>query len=181
MLFAAAFVAGAALIFWLVTAAGNLLGLPHLMWRWRASLAAFVLFLLAAVDLVAIAKATYCPIGWRRQTPRALMRRHSMPVVALVWGFDTGLLVTTFRVAAISWGALLLSALGFSPWWAGVGYGLGFTLPFFLLLFRPRLGRASRDAAPADPGLEAMLGMRPALQSASAALLSASGVVLLLS
>jgi hypothetical protein len=176
--FAVAFVAGAIAIFAIVDAAGVALGIPNLPFRWRVGLAGAGLLPLAAVDLRAMAKSTYCPIGCRRQTSRILLRRHPLAVVASVWGFDTGLLVTTFRVAAISWGALLLTALGLSPWWAGVGYGFGFTMPFLIFLFRPRLGRSSRQAAPADPGLEAMLRLRAAMQGLSAALLIASGMIL---
>jgi hypothetical protein len=74
--------------------------------------------------------------------------RHRVRIAALIWGFDTGLLVTTFRVAAVSWGALLLTALGLARPWTGISYGLGFAIPFLFLVFRPRLGRASRSAAP---------------------------------
>ena len=98
-----------------------------------------------------------------------------MPVVASVWGFDTGLLVTTFRVAAVSWAALFLAGLGLVPTWTGVSYGLGFTLPFLLLISRPRLGRP----APADPGLESILRKRPAIQALSALLLVASAAILI--
>jgi hypothetical protein len=178
--FAIAFVAGAALMFGLVAFAGELLGLATLPLHVRATIAAAVLIVLAAIDLVAISKSTYCPIGWRRQTPRVLLRRYDLRVAALLWGFDTGLLVTTFRVAAVSWGALLLTALGLARAWTGISYGLGFAIPFLFLVFRPRLGRASRSAAPEEPGLAAMLGRRPLLQWTSAALLSASGVLILL-
>lgn len=123
-------------------------------------------------------KATYCPIGWRRQTPRILTRRYHMFVVATLWGFDTGLVVTTIRVAAVSWGALYLAALGLSPRWTGFAYGVGFALPFLILLVRPQLGRAARAATPADPGLETMLRMRSLIQGFSAVLLIASGGVL---
>lgn len=101
-----------------------------------------------------------------------------MFVVATLWGFDTGLVVTTIRVAAVSWGALYLAALGLSPRWTGFAYGVGFALPFLILLVRPQLGRAARAATPADPGLETMLRMRSLIQGFSAVLLIASGGVL---
>lgn len=176
MAFAAAFVAGGVSIFWLITAAAALLGIPELPWRLRAAIAAAGLLFLAVMDCVAIARSSYCPVSWRRQTPRSLLRRYDTRVVALVWGFDTGLLVTTFRVAAVSWGALVLTALGLSHGWTGIGYGLGFAIPFLFLLFRPQLGRASRGAG--EPGLEAMLRKRPVLQALSATLLCASGLII---
>ena len=175
--FAAAFIAGSALIFWLLTAAGMLLELPELPWRTRAAIAAGGLLFLALVDLVAIGRSTYCPLSWRRQTPRTLMRRrYDLRVVALVWGFDTGLVVTTFRVAAVSWGALFLSVLGLSHGWTGISYGLGFAIPFLFLILRPRLGRASRSAE--EPGLEAMLRKRPMLQAVSATLLCVASAII---
>jgi hypothetical protein len=160
-------------------AAAAALGIAHLPVPWRLALAGAGLLSLAAADLRSISRSTYCPIGRRRQTPRALLRRYHMLAVATLWGLDTGLVVTTFRVAAVSWGALYLAALGLSPRWTGLAYGAGFAAPLLLLLFRPRLGLAARAAAPADPGLEAMLGMRSVAQGCSAALLVASGGVLL--
>jgi len=178
-MFVTAFLMGAIAMFSIVSEAGVALGSTRVPFRVRVSIAALALVLLAAVDLRAIAKSTFCPIGWRRQTPRTLMRRHRLTVVAAAWGFDTGLVVTTFRVAAVSWGALLLAALDLSPRWVGLGYGLGFTAPLLILLLRPRLGRASRELTPTDPGLEAILRLRPLIQGVSAALLISSCVILL--
>ena len=158
--------------------AGDALGLARLPLEQRIVIVALGMFPLFAADLRAIARSSYCPISWRRQTPRTLLREHRFEVAASIWGFDTGLVVTTFRVAAISWGALLFAAIGFAPRWSGVAYGLGFTLPFLLLLFRPQLGRAAQGADHADPGLESLLGKRALMQRLSAVLLIGSGVVL---
>lgn len=177
--FAATFLAGAGIAFALAHTVGAALGSSHVAFRWRVGLAAAGLFVLAALDLSAIARASYCPLGWRRQTPRILVRSCRLSVVAAVWGFDTGLVVTTIRVAAVSWGALFLAALGLSPVWAGACYGLAFALPFLVLLSRPSLGRAARGSAPADPGLEAMLRKRPLIQGLSAGVLISGGVILL--
>jgi hypothetical protein len=181
MAFAAAFIAGAFAIFAAADAAGAALGSARMPLEWRIGVAGALLLSLAAVDLFAMAKSTYCPIGWRRQTPRMLMRRLPAPVAASLWGFDTGLVVTTFRVAAVSWAALLLAALGLSPRWAGAGYGLAFTLPFLALVSRPRLGRSASGAAPVDPGFESMLRKRGAIQALSASVLAASGAILIAS
>lgn len=177
--FIVAFLAGACAVFALVHAAATALGVGGLSFDARVAVAGAGLLPLAVADLRARRKGTYCPITVRRQTPRALMRGHRMDVVASLWGLDTGLVVTTFRVAAIGWGALLLTALRLSPPWIGLVYGLGFSLPFLFMLFRPQVGRASRAAAPADPGLEALLRLRGLAQDLSAALLVASGGLLL--
>jgi hypothetical protein len=66
---------------------------------------------------------------WRRQTPRELFIRFGPSAGALLWGLDTGLVVTTFRVTSLSWAALALTALGLTPWWTGLLYAAGFTLP----------------------------------------------------
>jgi hypothetical protein len=177
--FVGSFIAGAVITFGVASAGAAAVESTSVPVHWRLVIAGSGLLLLVAVDLYASAKATHCPIGWSRQTPRKLLRGHPIGIVAAVWGFDTGLVVTTIRIAAVSWGALLLTALGFAPWWAGLGYGLGFTMPFLFLLFRSELGRRSRQAGPADPGLERMLGTRASIQVVSAALLFASAAILI--
>ena len=66
---------------------------------------------------------------WRRQTPKQLFHRFGPSAGALLWGLDTGLVVTTFRVTSLSWAALALAALGLVPWWSGLLYAIGFTVP----------------------------------------------------
>lgn len=179
-LYASAFVAGATAAFAAVHALGSALGAHDLPLSLRAGVSAAGLVSLAAVDVVALRSSRYCPIGPRRQTPRTLQRRHSPPVVAAAWGLDTGLAVTTFRVAAVTWGALLLAGLGLTVRWAGLAYGLGHAVPSLYLLFRHRVGRCARDPGPADPGLAEMVSRRTGAQAASAALLvGASGLLIL--
>lgn len=177
--FGLAFVAGAVAVYGLAAALGSALGIAELSLRWRFGIGAAGLLGLAAVDVAAIRASRYCGLGWRRQTPKVLMRRFRPTLVACVWGFDTGLAVTTFRVAAGTWGALLLAGLGFTSWRAGLGYGLGFAVPFLGLLLRHRVGRWSRDPEPGDPGLEPLLARRALLQTVSAVLLLAGGGLLL--
>ena len=68
--FAAAFLGGALTIFAIVSVVGAALGLTQLPFEWRVGLAGAGLLPLAAADLRAIAKSTYCPISWRRQTQK---------------------------------------------------------------------------------------------------------------
>jgi hypothetical protein len=179
MVFGGAFLAGSCVIFGVVGLLGVALRIDDLPIGWRVGLGGGSLLALAAVDVFARGRAIYCPLGWRRQTSRILMRRYPVPLVLSVWGFDTGLVITTFRVAAVSWGAISLTILGFAAWWVGIGYGLGFALPFSILLWRHRVGRAAASPIPTDPGLEPMLEKRAAIQAVSAAVLVASGGILL--
>jgi len=173
-----AFVLGAIVLFALVYGLGRLLGVNDLPDDWRIGLGAAGLLTLAAIDVQATRKSTYCRLSWRRQTPKSLMHRHSPTVVAAVWGFDIGLAITTVRVAAATWGAILLTGLGLSVWFTGLGYGLGFALPFVALLWTHRVGRTARSPLPVDPGLESMLAKRRRLQAVSAALLTVGSTIL---
>lgn len=87
---------------------------------------------------------------WARQTPRHLFFRYGPAVGALLWGLDTGAVVTTFRVSSLSWAALSLAVLGLAPWWSGIAYGLGFILPlwFVTLVARPANGGSQISPEP---------------------------------
>lgn len=176
---ATAFIAGATLFFALVHVLSRWSGLAEVSAGTRAGAGAVGLLLLAALDVRARSRRTYCPVGPRRQTPKSLIHRRSPTFVAAAWGLDIGLAFTTIRVTALTWGAALLAALGLSGLFAGLWYGLAFAIPFVLLLWTHRVGRASRSPVPIDPGLESMLARRGALQAGSAALLAASALVLI--
>jgi hypothetical protein len=174
-----AFVASATAVFALAYLLGRALGVANLPVDWRIGFGAVGLLALAAIDLRAIRSSTYCRLGWLRQTPKSLIRRRSVMTVAAVWGLDTGLALTTVRVAAVTWGAFLLAGLGLSAWFTGIGYGLGFALPFLVLLWTHRSGRLASAPGPVDPGLETMLAKRKAMQAFSAVLLTAAGAILI--
>jgi hypothetical protein len=84
---------------------------------------------------------------WRRQTPRRLFIMFGPAKGALLWGLDTGLMVTTFRVTSLTWATLALAVLGLLPWWAGVAYAAGFVIPIAVLVLlvpaRHNPGRAA--------------------------------------
>ena len=176
--FSIAFVAGALSTFAVVRALGELAGVANWAVETRLTVGITGLFALAVVDVYSVRKARYCLLGVRRQTPRHLLRFFRITVVASLWGLDTGLAITTFRVAAVTWAALLLSVLGLAPWWSGLAYGCAFTLPFLLLLWRRQLGDAARQIV-ADPGLEGFLQKRSVVQLASATLLVSAAALLL--
>ncbi|MFI6458345.1 hypothetical protein ACIBF6_43210 [Streptosporangium amethystogenes] len=71
---------------------------------------------------------------WQRQTPQQHFYRFGPTRGALLWGLDTGLVLTTFRVTSLTWAALGVTLFGLVPWWAGLAYALGFTLPSFAMV-----------------------------------------------
>jgi hypothetical protein len=181
-IFAVAFISGAAVIFGMASLVGAAFQAAGLSLAWRVGFAAAGLIALAWVDLLALRKKGYCPLGMRRQTPKSLIYRYPAMMVVAVWGFDTGLAVTTFRVAAITWGALVLAGLGLSAWWIGLGYGFGFVLPLLIsILTQPSdRSREQSSVAPIAPRLGGLLRKRSILQSGSAVILLLAGTVLLI-
>ncbi len=178
-LFVAGFLGGAVIMFIVLHLLGLAAQLQVLPLTSRRAIAAAGLVALALMDVWARSRGAYCPLGLRRQTPRSLRRRHSLRALASVWGFDTGLAMTTFRVTAATWGAMLLTMLGLSGWQTGVAYGMAFAIPVAILMWTHRAGRMAVTQEPGDPGLGELLGMRPAWQARSAMLLAAGAVVLI--
>lgn len=170
--FAVPFLISAFAVFALAFLVGDLLRLSDLSVELRRVIAAGGLLFLALLDLVAITCSRYCLISWNRQTPRTVMQQRSIVVTNAIWGFDTGLAFTTFRVAAITWGAFILALLGLAGWQLGLGYGVGFVLPLVISLWMDKrvLER---------PFLQRLIGMRWVAQSASSLLLIASGLILI--
>lgn len=84
----------------------------------------------AAIDLRA-ARRRGLAHGLRRQTPKSVGHDPRRPwwVTPTVWGADTGLIWTTFRVSSTSWALLAAAVLGLAPPWAGVVYGVAFAVP----------------------------------------------------
>lgn len=70
-------------------------------------------------------------LGIKRQTAEGLPHRNRGPgwVVPLLWGLDTGLILTTFRVSFASYVMLVLAFLGLLPIWGGAVYGAAFAVP----------------------------------------------------
>ena len=178
-LFAVMFVVAAVAVFALTSAAGAALHIAELPLSWRRSIAGVALLALAAADLLAVRRRTYCPLSWRRQTPRALMRRFPPRIVASLWGLDTGLAITTFRVSAATWAALVLTFLGFGTWWIGVCYGVAFVVPLMAVIWLGPVGNAAVAPDPLDPGLDRLLRSRPFAQVSSALLLCICALIVL--
>lgn len=174
--FPLAFIGGSVVTFATVGIVSGFSGLHAWPLETRQALVGVGFLGLAVIDGVGLRRGSYCPLGGRRQTPKTLLRRFPLGVVSTVWGFDLGLGVTTFRVTALMWAGLLLVALGFCPWWVGLGYGLGFAIPFSTLLSSHATGRLARSRTPVDPGLERMLRHRSTVQAVSIGLLGSCGL-----
>jgi hypothetical protein len=101
-------------------------------WAAAGALAIFI-----AVDAGALGLHT--PM-WRRQTPRGLFLQYGAAKGAFLWGLDSGLVVTTFRVTSLSWAALTVTLLGLVPWWSGLAYALGFAVPTAMLVLAGSAG-----------------------------------------
>jgi hypothetical protein len=116
------------------------------------------------VDVRAI-NSRWVSLGLRRQTPKTLlyMGEHAW-ITPFIWGFDTGLIWTTYRVSFSSWVLLLMAMTGFAPPWSGAVYGLVFAGPLVgTMLLAGRLGswaRSLRSMVPAQTvGVITMAGV----------------------
>lgn len=130
--FASAFIAGAIVTFGVASLLGAA-ALASLPLAVRERIGVGALIALAVFDLIAIRRKSHCALGLSRQTPKTFAYRFNAVVTAAAWGFDAGLALTTFRVAAITWGALTLALLGLADWGTGVAYGVAFAAPLLVL------------------------------------------------
>jgi hypothetical protein len=96
----------------------------------------------SVVGIVVDARAVrnrWLSVGLSRQTPKVLLRLGEYAwITPFIWGFDTGLVWTTFRVSFCSWILLLLALGGVAPAWAGMVYGLTFAIPLLGSTLLPR-------------------------------------------
>ncbi|MFI6496709.1 hypothetical protein [Nonomuraea typhae] len=94
------------------------------------------------VDLSAILRGSMS-VGFRRQTAKSLAHTSdTWWVTPLLWGADTGIIGTTYRVSFTSWLLLLSAILGAAPAWSGAVYGLCFAVP---LIVSAALGKRAVD------------------------------------
>lgn len=172
LLFAAAFTASATAVFAVASGIGSparALVPPST----RVLLTLLVLLVAILLDAYSLRRKRLCPLTARRQTPKTVYNDYGSGPAALAWGFDTGLVVTTYRVSSISWALLLLSVLGVAPWWTGLGYALGFVTP--LLIGCTLGGQLARDGTVLAV---ALLNRRAIAQVACLAVLAMSVVAI---
>jgi hypothetical protein len=140
----AGFAASATATFGLVWVSGTLIR-THLHIAW--SLVYVLLF--AACAVADLAHPRIRCSAMRRQTPKRLIGSVPASIGGLVWGLDTGTVISTYRTSAASWAALTLAFAGWAPWWGGIAYAAGFGLPLavLVLIHTPSASRQSRQLA----------------------------------
>lgn len=174
------FTCSALVVFGAATLVGAALGLDRLPLAARLTVAALLGAGMVAVDLTSLRAPHFCRLTLRRQTPKALSSRYGPRLGALLWGVDTGVAVTTIRMSAAAWVVLTLGVLGLAPWWVGLAYAVGFSVPLavatLLLPWRPVVS----GTAVGEPlwVQRALTHARPAIQVAClAVLLAVTGVL----
>lgn len=111
VILAAAHVAAAAASVFLLSQLGGVVNV-HLSKPSLLLIVASVAIIGAGMDAQAIRKRAFS-VGLHRQTAKALAHLSTeWWVIPLLWGADTGLIWTTFRVSFCSWLLLLLTVLG---------------------------------------------------------------------
>ena len=99
------------------------------------TVAAACLAALAALELTSVRRG---PL--RRQTSPQWPRVFGPRVGAMLWGLDTGSMVSTVRTTFGAHAVLVACVAGVAGGWAGVAYAGGFCLPLAVLLYRPLAG-----------------------------------------
>ncbi|MFD5887180.1 hypothetical protein ACFWHQ_14540 [Streptomyces sp. NPDC060334] len=87
-----------------------------------------------ALDARAIKRGTFT-VGLRRQTAKTLSDGSGNTpgwITPLLWGLDTGLVWTTFRMSCASWILLGGALLTVVPQWVGLVYGVFFGIPLII-------------------------------------------------
>ncbi|NJC83275.1 hypothetical protein [Planosporangium mesophilum] len=163
-------------VFALATGVGRAVGAPLIPETGRAVAVALIGVVLCAYDIAALRGGKLCRLSWRRQTPKNWIYRYGSRRGPFLWGLDTGLAVTTFRVSAATWALLALCAGQFAPWWVGLAFGGGFAAAQVGAIVVPRWRPARPDGTAQEPTwiVRALMRGRPVGQLASLAVLVAA-------
>jgi hypothetical protein len=157
---AAGFTLSAVTVFGAAGLVGDAFGVSHVPTPVRTWAAIALCVALCAADVAALRSRGLCKVTMRRQTPKNLVYRYGDRVGPLIWGLDTGLAVTTFRVSAATWAILGLTLLNLAPWWLGVAYAAGFCGPLAIAVVVPRWRMERPGEPPREPQWISELLMR---------------------
>src|SRR5947209_5501050 len=113
----AGFLLSSVTLFAILYAVAQVSGVEHVASSVRAALAIGQCTLWCVVDLWVTHRRRACSVGPRRQTGKNFVYRYGARLGAFMWGLDTGLAVTTFRMVSLTWAVVGLSLLGLTPWW----------------------------------------------------------------
>lgn len=177
LLLAIGFHLSATAVFSLAYLVGQVATADRLSPSFRVSVLAVVWLVLAAADFVVWRRRRTCSIGIARQTPKNLLVRFGIRRGPFLWGLDTGLAVTTFRMVALTWAAFAGLLLGLSPWWAGVVFGSAFSWSLVgTILGPPRSDITSGPASEPQWVLRVLVKCRHRVQLGSTVALLASAL-----
>lgn len=147
----AGFVFSAFLTVAVIGLVGAAFGIPLIPLSARAWTAVLLCAVLITLDVASLRARSLCKITARRQTPKNLIYHYGPRRGALIWGVDTGLIVTTFRVSAATWAMAVLVFLNLAPWWVGLSYGAGFCIPLAAVILLPGARPPAPDGTPQEP------------------------------
>ncbi|WP_212993673.1 hypothetical protein [Actinoplanes auranticolor] len=143
----------------------------------RIALAVVIAAALIAVvfDVRAIKTDSFAP-GLHRQTSKELAHRANIPewVAPMMWGLDTGLMWTTFRVSATTWVLMAAALLNVAPQWSGLIFGTAFAAPLAVAVL---VGRGNVSEL-GRPGPRRAVQMATVAAALLPALLLVGGLVL---
>ena len=104
----------------------------------RMALGGSAVLLLVVAEVRTIRRDQMFSFGFSRQAVRHVYFTRGPGIGALLWGLDTGLVVTTYRVSIASWAAVVLTILHLVPIWVGIIYAAAFSVPLVSLIALPR-------------------------------------------
>lgn len=139
-MYAIGFFTSSALLFAMTYALGSLAAV-HFSVEVRLWLFGGVCLFLAAVDVLRMLRGAYGSVGLLRQTPKRWGESSAQGVV--LWGLDTGLVLTTVRASCLPFMGVAGVATGFGGFWWGVFYAAGYLAALIWTCARPRAWRAT--------------------------------------
>jgi hypothetical protein len=116
-----------------------------------------------AIDTRAFVRRTFS-LCIARQTPKSMAhdRNRRWWLTPLLWGVDTGTMMSTYRVSFSSWVVLFSALLVVAPAWSGLLFGACFGIPLIVNMFLGdpmRFGREGSRARIWKPRLAQLAGI----------------------
>jgi len=121
----------------------------------RPAAAVPVAALIAALVLADVSVRSRSRLSLRRQTPQDAYGVRSPMLGAAIWGLETGIIGSTYRMTTASWSVLVLAATGWAHPLTGAAYAGGFLVPLAIAIFRDgaQCDARTTDADPTYAGI----------------------------